>query len=370
MPDATYEPTESNVDEFFPTGNGADAQSVQSETEDETATDAAPTEVESGTPQDAESQTEKPEEVAEESDVETQSQEEQPTVTVGGKKMTLEEVEKKIKAAEEWQAIGTRRAMAAAEDRKAAEAIQTELRDAKIKLKEYEMESVKAQRPIEPEPPERPLPSDYLDKDDSEYEAALAKYTADKAAHVEAKRKYQDDLEEWQGKRDALRRAIDDLRTSTPKQPEQKAQSEAVAQEVQIFVEQEHQRNSLTQDEINRIWPKVLEAQHANPNRLQSDILRQYLYEEVYPARAKREVEVTQDVRSNLKARQEAAANASPGAQPTQATASGKMKTIYDVDDPDSPEAVQMIEKLVREHPTDWFDRLNEMRNQRKAAAR
>ena len=85
MPDATYEPTESNVDEFFPTGNGADASSVQSETEDKTATDAAPTEVESGTPQDAESQTEKPEEAAKESDVETQSQKSSPPSQLVGR---------------------------------------------------------------------------------------------------------------------------------------------------------------------------------------------------------------------------------------------------------------------------------------------
>lgn len=379
MPDKDYEATESNVEEFFPTGNGSDTPSLTAESEDSSTDDTDPQDVESGTPKDAEPdeqsepEPDQPVKAEEAAEKPAEDEAQEPTITVDGEKLTVAEVEKRLKAAkssEEWQANGTRRAMQAAEDRKAAEASRTELIETKVKLAERELKDLEAERPIEPERPERPDASDpkYLNDEDA-YEAAKAQYESELEAYKSAKREHPGKEDEWREKREAARRQIEELRTSTPSKKETTAQPETVDQEMRSFLDAQVSTNNLTQGEVDRIWPKVLEAQATNTNRHQVDILRQLLYEEVYPARAQRVEEVSQDVAKSLRTRQEVAANASPGAQPTQSTESGKTKTIFDVDDPDSTEAKEMLEKLVRDHPNDWYEKLNEIRNQRVAAS-
>lgn len=268
-----------------------------------------------------------------------------------GKKLTWEQAQERIKAAEEYQANGTRRNQQAVEKERAFEAKQRRLDELETKELQRELDAIEL--PKRPVHPLEPREIDFKNLETGElneagFLAALQQYRKDEQAAREADATFDERYRTAEQQRRDKQAEIDGRKQQATQQTE--AITQAEQEDLQNVISRHFVDNELTQEEVNRAWERTHEIIATRPKGTTNvaDIFERTLYREVYPGRTIAVQAETKKADADLKTQATSqAADPAVGVRQEAAAPAGNPTRLSDLP-PNSDEAYRYIDEGIR----------------------
>ena len=265
-----------------------------------------------------------------------------------GERVTPAELELRAKAAEEWQATGTRRNQESIERERQAQASQAELDG--YRTGELERELATIELPARPVRPIEPKEIEFKDLetgtvDEAGFRDAVIAFRKKAETYNTEESTYDQRYKDATDARTAKQAEIDGRRT-TAQQHDTEA-TEAEQKEVKEITDTMWARYQITQPEVNQAWERTHEIAASRPAGRYNlaDIYRAVIADEILPARSVALKGADGQAATDLNTEQAAAAaDPANGVPPEPAASANQPRRLSDLP-PGSDEANQYIDE-------------------------